>query len=42
MPHEVKDPIPDRYWKIKNRIVFENPAEGGKWVLDAAAHHQSS
>ena len=28
MPHEVKAPIPDMYWKIKNRIVFGNAAEG--------------
>ena len=30
MPHEVKAPIPDRYCKIKNRIVFGNAAEGGE------------
>ena len=29
MPHEVKAPIPEMYWKIKNRFVFVIAAEGG-------------
>lgn len=42
MPHEVKAPIPDRYWKIKTALFLEMRRRGGEWVLDAAAHHQSS